>query len=451
MIKSLPAPHAASQGNIAAACPGATMTQSIEELEQQAADCSRRGDLQTAERVCREILVADGKHLSSLRFLADLALRAGDFPEAEMRLRGLVEQSPGDLRALSQLAQALYRQGKLSQALETYLQLWRADPRKGLIYLTIGCLYLELGEIDKAAQVFSLGESQNGELLHLWERADTAPAVAAMSNSAWETLRRHHTDLHLAAVDAMQEPSQTGRIRAAIWPLLDAREVSYDHPLHRPQVFSIQHRRSPAFFEPDSFPWAGELEARFPAIRAEILAGLDVAADGRPYLGDGHRLEGEQWKPLVNTMNWASVHLYSRGVANRQLITRFPATLEALRQVPLATQKGNPGEVFLSVLAPRTVIPEHYGVSNAVLTVHLPIVVPPGCGLQVHDETRTPAEGKLLIFDDTWQHRAWNNSDQQRVVLIFELWHPDLSEGEKLAVSRSFEAREQWLRQRKVD
>lgn len=427
------------------------MTQSIEELEQQAVACSRRGDLQAAERVCREILKADGRHLSSLRFLADLALQAGNFAEAELQLRSLVGESPGDLRALSQLAQALYRQGKLRQALAIYLELWRADPGKRMIYLTIGCLYLELGETDRAAQVFSLGESRDGELLHLWQHADTNPAVATMSKSAWETLRRHHTDLHLAAVEAMQDPDHTGRIRAAVWPLLDAREVSYDHPLHRPQVFSIQHRHSPAFFEPESFPWAEQLENRFPAIRAEILSGLDVAGDGRPYLGDGHRLEGEQWQPLVNTMNWASVHLYSRGVANRQVIDKFPATLAALQQVPLATQQGNPGEVFISVLAPHTSIPQHYGVSSAVLTVHLPIVVPPGCGLQVHDTTRTPVEGKLLVFDDTWQHCAWNHSDQQRVVLIFELWHPDLSEREQQAISRSFEAREQWLRQRRVD
>ncbi|MCB1733016.1 MAG: tetratricopeptide repeat protein, partial [Halieaceae bacterium] len=150
------------------------MTQSIEELEQQAAACSRRGDLQAVERICRDILRADGKHLSSLRFLADIALQAGDFPEAELRLRSLVGESPGDLRALSQLAQAMYRQGKRRQALEVYLALWRANPRERMIYLTIGCLYLELGETDKAAQVFSLGESRDGELLRLWQRADTS-------------------------------------------------------------------------------------------------------------------------------------------------------------------------------------------------------------------------------------------------------------------------------------
>ena len=249
----------------------------------------------------------------------------------------------------------------------------------------------------------------------------------------------------------MQEAGQAGRIRDARWPLVDAREVGYDHPLHRPQVFAIRHDRSPAFFDPGSFPWAASLEGQFAEISREIVAALDVGADGRPYLDNGRRLEGEQWRPLVNTLNWASVHLYSRGVANNKVVDKFPVTRAALSQVPLATRNGQPDEVFISVLAPHTRIPEHYGVSSAVLTVHLPIVVPPGCGLRVHEETRTPEEGRLLIFDDTWQHSAWNDSDRQRVVLIFELWHPDLSEPEKRAIARTFEVREQWLRQRRVD
>lgn len=427
------------------------MTHSIEELEQQAASHSRRGDMQSTERVCREILQRDHRHLSSLRFLADLALQAGDFPQAEMHLQGLCEGSPGDLQARSQLAQALYRQNKLQLALAAYLDLWRAQPRTGLLYLTIGCLYLEMGDSDKAAQVFSLGESLDGSLLDLWRQPQTAPALAAMSKKAWQTLRQHHTGLHLGAINALQEAGQAGRIRDARWPLVDAREVGYDHPLHRPQVFAIRHDRSPAFFDPGSFPWAASLEGQFAEISREIVAALDVGADGRPYLDNGHRLEGEQWRPLVNTLNWASVHLYSRGVANNKVVDKFPVTRAALSQVPLATRNGQPDEVFISVLAPHTRIPEHYGVSSAVLTVHLPIVVPPGCGLRVHEETRTPEEGRLLIFDDTWQHSAWNDSDRQRVVLIFELWHPDLSEPEKRAIARTFEVREQWLRQRRVD
>ena len=424
---------------------------SLEELDRQAARFSALNDMESTERVCREILSLEPNHASSLRFLADRALRSGKLADAEIHLRSLLAISPGDPQLYSQLGQVLYRQGKPQQALAAYEDCWRINPPRALIYLTIGCLHLELGNIEKAAQVFSLGEGVDGDLLNLWQRQGVNPAVASMSKTALEVLRQHHTDLHINAVAALGNPADTSRIRDAVWPLLDTREVHHDHPLHRAQVFHLQYGESPAFFDRDLLPWVGQLERQFPLIREEILAGLDLAADGRPYLHDGHRLAGGQWQPLVNRMSWASVHLYSRGVANRPVIDKFPVTLSALAQVPLATSNGNPAEVFVSVLAPRTRIPEHFGVSSAILTAHLPIVVPPGCGLKVHEETRTPEEGKVMVFDDTWQHCAWNDSDQQRVVLIFELWHPELTEREKAAITCSFEAREQWLRRRSVD
>ena len=67
---------------------------------------------------------------------------------------------------------------------------------------------------------------------------------------------------------------------------------------------------------------------------------------------------------------------------------------------------------------------------NTRLICHLPLIVPPGCGFRVGNETREWEEGKLLIFDDTIEHEAWNESDQDRVVLIFDIWRPELSEAD---------------------
>tara|TARA_R110001599_G_scaffold353688_1_gene595352 strand:+ start:33331 stop:34680 length:1350 start_codon:yes stop_codon:yes gene_type:complete len=421
-----------------------------QELENRAEAFSARGDMRSAARVCRDILALDEKHAPSLQFLADLALRSGNFPEAEAHLGSLMSVLPGDPQVHSQLGQALYRQGKLHQALMAYEGCWRCNPRNKLIYLTLGCLHLELDNIDKAAQVFSLGEGVDAEILSLWRHPKVNPAVANMSKKAWQTLCQHHTELHLAAVDTLDDAEHTLRIRNAVWPMLDAREVSYDHPLHQPQLFHIKHAESPTFFEGETFTWCEQLEAQFPAIREEVLARLDVQGDGKPYLSNRHALKGELWEPLVNKMSWASVHLYRGGSANPQVIDKYPRTLAALKSVPLATSGGSPAEVFISVLAPHTRIPEHFGVSSAILTVHLPIDVPPDCGLQVHRETRVPEEGRLMVFDDTWQHSAWNNSDRPRVVLIFEVWHSSLSEAERGAVLQSIQARKQWLRRRSV-
>lgn len=423
---------------------------SIAELESRATAFSSKGDTQSTMRVCQEILSIDKNHLSSLRFLADLAIGSGDLSSATNYLQTMLDNSPGDLQVLTQLGQALYRQGKLEQAVAVYIDYWRIKPDSGMIYLTLGCLFAELGDLDKAAQVFSLGEAVDHNLLSLWKTPETNAGVAKMSKTAWDTLCNHHTELHIAAVESQDNSDQLIRIRDAVWPLADARAIDYEHPKHCPQVFSIKYDSCPTFFDTSAFPWCEKLELDYELIREEIVAGLNIETDGRPYLTNRHRLEGMQWEPLVNRMNWASVHLYKSGTANEKVIAKFPETLKALAGLPLATTNGNPSEVFISVLAPHTRIPEHFGVSSAILTAHLPIDVPAGCGLKVHEETRAPKPGKLMVFDDTWEHSAWNNSDQPRVVLIFELWHPALTEAEQQAITRSIRARRDWLQRRQV-
>jgi aspartate beta-hydroxylase len=89
---------------------------------------------------------------------------------------------------------------------------------------------------------------------------------------------------------------------------------------------------------------------------------------------------------------------------------------------------------MFSVLAPHTEIPPHHGETNARLVVHLPLIVPPNCTYRVGFEKRTWEVGKTLIFDDTIEHTARNDSDDLRVVLIFDVWNPLLSEGERDAV-----------------
>jgi aspartyl/asparaginyl beta-hydroxylase (cupin superfamily) len=90
---------------------------------------------------------------------------------------------------------------------------------------------------------------------------------------------------------------------------------------------------------------------------------------------------------------------------------------------------------MFSLLAPGKTIPPHSGVNNTRLLCHLPLIVPPGCWFRVGAETRPWQEGEGFVFDDTIEHEAANPSDRLRVVMIFDLWHPDLSETEKRAIA----------------
>jgi aspartate beta-hydroxylase len=103
--------------------------------------------------------------------------------------------------------------------------------------------------------------------------------------------------------------------------------------------------------------------------------------------------------------------------------------------MPLVRIRDHAPETLYSVLRPGTHILPHRGVTNTRLVTHLPLIVPPDCALRVGGETHVWEEGRCITFDDTFEHEAWNRSDQTRVVLILDSWNPDLSEAEQAAVT----------------
>ncbi len=78
-------------------------------------------------------------------------------------------------------------------------------------------------------------------------------------------------------------------------------------------------------------------------------------------------------------------------------------------------------------LEARTRIPPHTGITNVRLTVHLPLIVPPGCAFRVGGEIREWRTGNAWVFDDSIEHEAWNDSDAERAILIFDVWNPQLT------------------------
>ena len=87
--------------------------------------------------------------------------------------------------------------------------------------------------------------------------------------------------------------------------------------------------------------------------------------------------------------------------------------------------------ILFSRLRPGAKIPPHNGMINTRLIGHLPLIIPEDCGFRVGNSTRTWNVGEAFLFDDTIEHEAWNNSSEDRFVLIFEVWRPELTEAEQ--------------------
>jgi len=211
--------------------------------------------------------------------------------------------------------------------------------------------------------------------------------------------------------------------------------------IYRNECAGVYYPFLPAdeFFDRGHFPWFVDIEAQTDAIRAELQALLDDPGNAlRPYV----RMEAGSpetiWSPLDNRLDWGACFLWEYGEPNQPVLDRCPVTAAALAAIPGARIPGRAPSAFFSVLKPHTRIPPHTGVTNTRAIVHLPLIVPPGCGFRVGGETRLWAEGVAFAFDDTIEHEAWNDSDELRAVLIFDVWNPHMTAGERELLLRYF-------------
>jgi aspartate beta-hydroxylase len=105
-----------------------------------------------------------------------------------------------------------------------------------------------------------------------------------------------------------------------------------------------------------------------------------------------------------------------------------------LEALPLGRIREHGPEVLFSVFTAGTHLLPHRGVTNIRSVAHLPLIIPRDCALQVGGEIHEWKRGEVVVFDDTFEHEAWNRSDQVRVVLIFDVWNPHLTDVEREAM-----------------
>ena len=201
----------------------------------------------------------------------------------------------------------------------------------------------------------------------------------------------------------------------------------------RPTVFTYPELPQIQYYDPADFDWSAKVEAQTATVRAELVEVLKQGTDNfRPYIqaSDGDvRLDAN--KALVENRDWSALFLCENGRPDEALIERCPRTWEAVNQAPLAKIPGFGPTVMFSLLKAGARIEPHTGMFNTRLVCHLPLIVPSKCTFRVGNEVREWREGKLFIFDDTIEHEAWNDSSEDRVVLIFDIWRPELSEQER--------------------
>jgi aspartyl/asparaginyl beta-hydroxylase (cupin superfamily) len=232
------------------------------------------------------------------------------------------------------------------------------------------------------------------------------------------------------------DPVGAMRVSHALSMLKGERQVF----LQEPSVLYYPYLAQRQFFERDEFDWVPALESATAEIREELRSLVDEGAAFRPYVeSDPDRPSGD-FGGLNDNPAWTALYLWRDGEIVEENARRCPRTMAALEKIPLSRIGRRTPAVLFSRLEPAAHIPPHNGMLNCRLICHLPLIVPKGCWLRVGNETREWEEGKLLMFDDSFEHEALNPTGELRIILLFDVWRPELGAGERSAISAIFDA-----------
>lgn len=382
--------------------------------------------------------------LGKLLEAAEQALERHDASTALDWLRRAEAVAPAIADIRFKKGVALRMAGELQAALAAFDEALACDPYHFLALLMKASLIERLAGAKRAAPLYknALAIAPADERL--------PPFLQAQLAHAREVIR--------ADAAALQ-----AHLRAQIAPLrerlpgepLDRFDESLDifagvRRAHVQQPLLLHYPRLPAipFYDRTLFPWIGELEAATPVIQEELAVALREESDEfTPYIAYRPGEPVNQWGELNHSRRWSSYFLWRDGVRQDAACARCPRTASLLTSLPMAEQPGFAPTAMFSALEPHTHIPPHTGSSNVRLLVHLPLLLPGPARFRVGNVTRNWRMGEAWVFDDTIEHEAWNDADALRIILIFDIWNPYLSEAERALVTAMMAAKQDYYAQ----
>jgi len=375
-----------------------------ERLARAGAEALRAGQAGEAVRLFAQIAAAGMANVQIWLLLAHSSRLAGDADEAERAADAVLREDDRNLRAL----------------------IIKGDCRR------------EAGDDRAAASFYKAANSTAAQAGQL--PPDLAAELERVRKANQEIeggFRRQLTASLAAAGLAGDAPSP--RFRQSIDILLGEKQVY----LQQPTAYFFPGLPQVQFYERSDFPWAEAIEAAADDVRAELDAALAADAPFKPYLEASKDRPRSDFHGMLDNPAWSTLYLWENGGAVERNVALFPKTFAALGHVPMPHITTRAPSILFSLLKPGARIAPHHGMINTRLICHLPLIVPPGCGFRCGNEMREWEPGRLLVFDDTIEHEAWNDGGEDRIVLIFDVWRPELTAEERRAVAAIFEAIDQ--------
>lgn len=361
-------------------------------------------------------------------------VRTGQYGAAADALQRLVAAGRSDLQLWLAMAYARHGIGDSKGKLEALDRVLMLDERHVPALIMKGDHLFDAGDERSASAFYKSArrhappdERLPAELKRELARVDALQAQIAA-----------RFDAHLARGLA-GHGFEPGRSSSRFGLSLDLMAGRKSHYVQQPRFYFLPGLADIQFYPRQMFPWMDAVEAATDDICAELQGVMQDQAAFAPYVEDRANRPRHAQRGMLGNADWSAFFLVRDGEPVPENIARCPKTMAALTGAPLTGIAKRSPSILFSKLAPGARIPPHHGMVNTRLICHLPLIVPPGCALRVGNETRAWEKGRAWAFDDTIEHEAWNTSDETRVILLFDVWKPEITAEERSLVNALFQ------------
>lgn len=362
-----------------------------------------------------------GTWLSWVSRHANTLLSAGHALPSALRPLGYITSS--DERRL----RALYLGG---------VERLESDPRAALVHLKNACS--DFGFIGEPYLMLAVAHRLLGDVKQAQEAVQRGQLLLKQWGSPWD--KRLSMDGWYGLADLIRRENSLGTIMQMVRELtpeinasMKAKAVS-ENGVARflSYLKSVEEDRSKrtvnwypglarrVWYDPLQFPVVHDLESRFAEIKAEALSIRSM-------------FYYEEAENISRSGSWQVCMIYEQGRRNEVVCKQCPATMAVLDSN--SSVRRGAGLIYISQVGPHTHVAKHKASNNIRLRCHLALSIPAGdCAIRVGDAVHRWEEGKCIVFDDTFEHEIWNRTDEERFVLIVDLWHPNLTDFERCAM-----------------
>ena len=359
--------------------------------------------------------------------------KQNQFATAQKSLEAGVEKFPEDVSLWRALSITYQKQGAMTDAISALEKLISVEKSDVKAWVMKGALHENAKEFREALQAYHCALALND--------ANPSPnqrEIAQVQSRIPIVMKEIEARLDRNLAEAGLKTDNTDRrFNTAVEIMFGRKQIYFQQPQHL-YFPELPHRQ---FYAPEEFDWIPNLEAQWRYIRKELEALLADDQFFAPYLQSEAHIPGSDGMSLANSMDWSSFYLIKDGVDVTENQSRCPLTTKAVKALDLCKTGGGTPSVLFSRLKPGAHIPPHTGMLNMRLICHLPIIVPGKSELRVGNEMHEWAEGKVVVFDDTIEHEAWNHADEDRFVLLFDIWRPEITERERTLLDIVISAR----------